>query len=243
MSALPGTTGRRRIYLMRHGHVDYFSEAVKRSQHLDEVPLTELGREQVTAAAQALSHVTFDRAVCSGLPHTRETAKLVLDQQANSAPNLEVREELKEINTGRPMKIISREQLAALMAFHFDNAAQEGAELFEDGEKFADAYERAVRGIETLLVEPNWHSMLVTAHEGTNRLLLGWATGNGLNAIQAFEQDLACINILDFDLVPREDGEGTQIERKIIKAVNLTPYNFVKHCMNLTSIETIFAKL
>ncbi|MCK9991630.1 MAG: hypothetical protein Dbin4_00150, partial [Alphaproteobacteria bacterium] len=24
MRVLPGTTGRRRIYLMRHGHVDYF---------------------------------------------------------------------------------------------------------------------------------------------------------------------------------------------------------------------------
>ena len=31
MSALPGTTGRRRIYLMRHGHVDYFSEVVKKT--------------------------------------------------------------------------------------------------------------------------------------------------------------------------------------------------------------------
>ena len=29
MTALPGTTGRRRIYLMRHGHVDYFTKEVR----------------------------------------------------------------------------------------------------------------------------------------------------------------------------------------------------------------------
>ena len=81
------------------------------------------------------------------------------------------------------------------------------------------------------------------AHEGTNRLLLSWMTGNGLKAVQSFEQDLACINVLDFDMVPREDGTvGNEIARRIIKVVNLTPYNYVKHGMNLTAIETIFAR-
>ena len=34
-----------------------------------------------------------------------------------------------------------------------------------------------------------------------------------------------------------------RIARSIIKAVNLTPYNYLKHGMNLTSVEAIFAKL
>jgi probable phosphoglycerate mutase len=29
VAALPGTTGRRRVYLMRHGHVDYFDPKVR----------------------------------------------------------------------------------------------------------------------------------------------------------------------------------------------------------------------
>ena len=111
------------------------------------------------------------------------------------------------------------------------------------GDVFADVLDRSRRAIERLLSRPNWHTSLVVAHEGINRLLLGWMTGNGLNAIQAFEQDLACINILDFDLVPRADGgEGSEIARSIIKAVNLTPYNYTKHGMNLTSLEAIFAR-
>ena len=31
-------------------------------------------------------------------------------------------------------------------------------------------------------------------------------------------------------------------ERPIIKAVNLTPYNYLKHGMNLTSLEAIFER-
>jgi len=32
------------------------------------------------------------------------------------------------------------------------------------------------------------------------------------------------------------------VARAIIKAVNLTPYNYTKHGMNLTSLEAIFAR-
>ena len=68
-------------------------------------------------------------------------------------------------------------------------------------------------------------------------------TGNGLSGVQAFEQDLACINVLDFDMVPREDGSvGTEIARALIKTVNVTPYNYTKHGMNMTSLEAIFAR-
>jgi probable phosphoglycerate mutase len=52
----------------------------------------------------------------------------------------------------------------------------------------------------------------------------------------AFEQDTGCINVLDFDM------NGSEIERPLIKAVNLTPYNYLKHGMNLTSLESIFER-
>ena len=79
--------------------------------------------------------------------------------------------------------------------------------------------------------------MLIVAHEGINRLLLSWACGSGLNAMGAFEQDTGCINVLDFDLAL--DGS---IGRTMIKSLNLTPYNWLKHGMNLTSLEAIFER-
>jgi broad specificity phosphatase PhoE len=186
--------------------------------------------------------VRFDRAVCSGLPRTRETAERVVAANADAAHlTIEVDHGLEEIKGG-VQTAKSREELAARLTFEFDQAARPGATMF-GGEVFADALARSQRSIERLLGQPGWHTSLVVAHEGINRLLLGWMTGNGLGAIQSFEQDLACINILDFDLVPRADGaDGSEIARSIIKAVNLTPYNYSKHGMNLRSIEAIFAR-
>lgn len=263
MSALPGTTGRRRLYLMRHGHVDYFGPEIRAAGgDSNIVPLTELGRSQAAAAGKALSEVRFDRALSSGYPRTRTTAEIVLAAQGETVrPTLEEEPDLVEIH-GRPQAgsaeakatppvdfpSISRDELAARMAYFFETADEPGARMFAVGELFADAERRAVEAVKRLLAEPGWHTSLIVAHEGINRLLLGWATQggkktSGLSACRSFEQDLACINVIDFDLVPAEGSEpGAEIQRTIIKAVNLTPYNYLKNGMNMTSLESIFAE-
>lgn len=243
MSALPGTKSRRRIYLMRHGHVDYFSEEV-RQNGMEAVRLTDLGREQIGAAGEALSHIPFDKVISSGLPRTQESAEIVVQHSEVTQIDIEPRQTLKEIGSGSLIGATDRMALADRMMDYFNQAHEPGATFLHEGELFTDAYERSVTEIETLLSEPDWHTSLVVAHEGINRLLLGWATGNGLQAIQSFEQDLACINVLDFDLViDSADDSEFAIQRKIIKAVNMTPYNFTKHGMNLTSLEHIFQDL
>ena len=50
MGALPGTTGRRRIYLMRHGFVDYTSKEVRAARDPSIARLTDTGREEARAA-------------------------------------------------------------------------------------------------------------------------------------------------------------------------------------------------
>lgn len=240
MSALPGTTGRRRIYLMRHGHVDYLHRSVRESGDTTRVPLTALGREQATASGRALAHVSFDVVMSSGYPRTRETMERVLAENGNAVPAPDTDAGLVEVHSGRFPGVSSRREMAHAMTFQYDAAAAPGARLFDGGEIFAEAMARGSEALLRLLARPGWHTALVVAHEGINRLMLGWMTGNGLSAVQTFEQDLACINVLDFDLVPAESGQGVEIARRIIKAVNLTPYNYVKHGMNLTSLEFIF---
>ncbi|MDO8287748.1 MAG: histidine phosphatase family protein [Parvibaculum sp.] len=249
MSALPGTTGRRRIYLMRHGHVDYFGREIQAAKgDTKVVPLTPLGQEQAKAGGAALAHVRFDRAVCSGVPRTIGTANFVLDAQTpDLRPALEIVPDLIEIHGGGFVKAKSRTELAAEMAFYFEQAAEPNATMLEGGEVFTEAEKRAVGAIRKLLAEPGWSTMLIAAHEGINRLILGWAAlgakGSGLQAVRAFEQDPACINVIDFDMVPKADGSlGTEIERAIIKSVNVTPYNYMKHGANMTSLEAIFAR-
>ena len=241
MSALPGTTGRRRIYLMRHGFVDYTSQRVRETRDPTEAYLTERGRDEARAAGAALADVHFDIAMCSGLRRTRETAELVLEAHPYDLP-LEADARFGELRSGRYIAFESAEQLAATMTFQFEAAGDPGATFLEGGEAFSDALERIVEAIEALLARPGWHTALVVAHEGVNRLALSWAIGAPLGSSAGFEQDTGCINIIDFDLVPVDGtSDETRIERAVIKAVNLTPANYLKNGMNLRSLEAIFA--
>ena len=124
------------------------------------------------------------------------------------------------------------------MTFQFENADKPDATFLDGGEKFTDGRERAIAGLLALIDRPGWSNALIVGHEGINRVILSWFCSAGLNASVSFEQDTGCINILDVDLVP--NGSGHAIERKLIKAVNLTPLNYEKHGMNLRSLEAIF---
>ena len=234
--SLPGTEDRRRIYLMRHGHVDYFARHVVESGATHAVTLTVRGRSEAEAAGRAFSHIRFDRAVCSGLPRTKETAEAVLASVPN-APPLEIDSDLVEIRGGKLPQAKSRAELIRMMNVYFARAHEPGATNHEGGEVFAEAQARAVNSIERLLEGKDWHTALVVAHEGINRLLLSWACDAGLRAMSSFEQDTGCVNIIDFDL-----GGIGNVRRALVKAVNLTPYNYLKHGMNLTSLEAIMQR-
>lgn len=228
-------TGRRRVYLMRHGHVDYFEPSINDPRS---AALTDEGREQAKACGDALRRVRFDLAVSSGLPRSRETAEIVL-AGADHTPVLLDAPGLEEIKSGW-IKAATREELAARLAYSFDDAAADGARFMPDGETFAGAQARVVSAFEGLVLERDWRTALIVAHEGVNRLLLGWACRAGLSAIGALEQDLCCINIIDVDVTPAAQGDGAQIERAILKAVNLTPYDYLKSGLPRTSLEHLF---
>ena len=227
--ALPGTRGRRRIYLMRHGEVAYFDRQGK-PVHPKHVTLTDDGAAQARAMGRMLADVPFERAACSGLPRTRQTAELVLEGRALE---LEERPALKEIKSG-DYRGKSPEQIEAAFVYGMESAAAPGAR-FADGDSYAEFYDRVTGAFEALLKEPGWRNMLIVAHEGTNRMILGWVSGGGLASVSAFEQDPGCLNIIDADLV---DGA---IERRFLKLMNATPANHAKHGNYLTSMEQVFA--
>lgn len=232
MSTRP--TGRRRLYLMRHGHVDYFAEGLT---DFRAVPLTEEGRGQARAAGEALSGVAFDAAFSSGLPRTKETLGLVAEANGSGLPVPKDIPAFEELHGGRVV-VPTREELAARIAYSFDAAAEEGATFLPGGEAFADAYARVTTGLRALVQEHAWRRALLVAHDGVNRLLLGHLCGAGLAGCAHFEQDLACINVLDLDVVMR-DGVPS-IERAVIKAVNLTAYDHTKAGLERTSLEHLF---
>lgn len=228
---LEGTRRRRRIYLMRHGKVAYFDAA---GQPLNPklAGLTEEGRAQARAVGEALAAVPLDRVLCSGLPRTRETAELAV---AGRGLPVEDVPGFLEIRAGR-FRLIPREEREAAYVYGFEAATSPGAR-FAGGDAFEEVQARVVAAFEALLAEPGWTRLLLVAHDGVNRMLLSWACGAGLGALGVFEQDFAALNVLDFDV-----DEG-RVERRLIRATNLTPWNLVKAGCHDTSLEEVFRPL
>jgi probable phosphoglycerate mutase len=224
---LPGTRGRKRVYLMRHGDVSY-RRADGRTIFSDHVALTEEGVEQARLMRELLAPSPFDLGVHTGFTRTRQTAELVL---AGREVRLEEMSALREMRVGS-IEQLSDERIDAEFTYGLERAAEAGA-AFAGGETFAAFEQRVVPAFEALLLRPDWSTALVVGHGGTNAVILAWVTRGGLAGLSAFEQDAGCLNIIDADVV---DGE---IVRRLLRAVNLTPYNLAKHEHYLTVAERI----
>lgn len=225
---LPFEKGRRRrIYLMRHAEAAYFGADGQREADPRIVPLTPKGRSEAMAMAAWLESVPFDRAICSGLNRTLETATIVL---GGRDLKLDVVTQLEEIH-GAGM-----DQRAALSpadyAYAMFRAGDPGAQ-FAAGERFQDFHSRVLPAFIDVLQNPDWTNLLLVCHGGTNRAIITWFLGLGLDAFGSFEQDSCCLNILDFDQL---DGTGL-ISRRIVRGLNITAYDTAKTGLRFLTME------
>jgi probable phosphoglycerate mutase len=197
------TVARRRIYLMRHAQVRYFE-----GLDPEQVVLTEEGRRQAGAAAEALAAVTFDRVVTSGLARTLETARIV-------APGIEpeARYGLREIESGE-IRGLEPEAVQEMMATAFRGVVPLETR-FLGGESIGALFDRALPEIDGLVADPSWDVLLLILHGAVNRAILGRALTGDRVFLGGFEQSPGCINVLDVA------ADGTSI----VRAVNHTAYD------------------
>lgn len=221
---------RRRVYLMRHADVSYF-DADGRPVDPRHVTLTEAGARNALAAGELLRHVAFDASICSGLPRTEQTAKLVLGDR-----EIALRHEprLKEIRAGRLHAVPAGER-ERVIAYAYDGAAEPGAS-FIGGESWEGFESRVLEVWRELLTDDSWINVLVVAHDAVNRLLMSHVAGNGLAGLKAFEQDPACINIIELDLC---QATG---RRAFLRTVNLVAYNLTGRYNHRTVMEKVWAE-
>ena len=221
---------RRRIYLMRHAEAAYIQEDGSVTDNERQVALTSLGRTQARKQAGLLASVPFDRAVCSGLPRTLETATLVL--AGRQAPRPETVSELNEIRPGQARQPPA-DPLAWLADVANPWAAAENPEArFLDGERFADFDARVHPAFDALVAADDWTHFLLVLHGAVNRSILNHVLDLPWQSRVTIEQDNACINIIDVD----RDEHGAA-SRYLIRAVNITGYNLNKSGMVLTHME------
>ena len=219
---------RRRIYLMRHGSVDYFRADGSPVQPRT-VSLNEAGRAQADAAGAlyAACGVRFDKAIVSGLERTVETAARVL-AAAGQLLELELVPALEEIRGGKLADIPPDEVEAAFLG-----AFQQGVESqrFLGGESISELLDRALPAFEAIVQRDDWQQLLLVLHGGVNRALLASAIAGERAFFGRIEQLPACINIID--VAPDE---------LVLRAVNLAPTQWLHQNEKMTTMEKLLAQ-
>ena len=214
---------RRRLYLMRHAEVSYFSDDGTPVNPAD-VPLTEEGVEQARAVAVALEGIDLDRVVTSGLPRTLETAEIVAP-----GATIESWPDLRELQGGRlseiPPDALEREFVHAFRGVIPNDAR------FLRGESIGELFDRVLPALERF-VDEEWHTALAVLHGGVNRAILSYALTGERMFLGHFEQAPACVNVLDL-------GEGGEW---IVRAVNVAPYDLLHLAHRSTTMERYWAE-
>ncbi len=226
-------TRRRRIYLMRHAEAEYVRPDGTRAPDSRVVPLTDRGRKQAAAMGELLADVPFDRAICSGLPRTRETSAIVL---GNRKLDVAIVPELEEIRGGDP---IARAKLSPVdYAYAMFQASEPGA-CYASGEPFQAFVDRVVPAFTAITNDPTWSTLLLVAHGGVNRAILTDITSATLAAFGAFEQDSACLNLIDVDTCL----DSGAVLRRVLRGVNITAEDPLKKTRQLLTMEGMAKRL
>lgn len=155
------------VYALRHGETNFNLACLCNDDPRREVHLTERGRQQAAAAARALEQIPLQRILCSELPRTRETAKIINRQRGLP---IETHWALNDIRSGCDGRPVTDYQQA--IAHDPLNARVRG------GETLLEHKERVLGFLHWLAQEPQ-DSVLVVAHEETLRVF--WSLREGLS--------------------------------------------------------------
>lgn len=227
---------RRRIYLFRHGAVDYLDANGNVVPDTDRVDLNAHGKKQASNMYRLFENVQIDKAICSGLPRTRQTAETVVGHRDIEVESYPAFEEIRRFQgeVGADYDVLTD------IAFSHWRAPDTDAQ-FLGGERYSDFFDRISFGIDGLLADKSWHNVAVFAHGGTNAAVLGWVTGLGLTAFGLLDQATCCLNVIDIDV----DSAG-EIVRKTVRAMNVTvedPAKGDRHAGDMESLARWMIKI
>ncbi len=222
---------RRRIYLMRHGSVNYF-EADGRPLPPNDVPLNDAGIRQAVAAGTLFAQhkVEFDRVIVSGLPRTVQTAQHVMLALGRAHP-VEHRPRLEEIRSGK-LGAIPVDELRASFTQVMDGTA--GLDTrFLGGETLGTMLDRVLPEIDQLRADDTWDTLLLVLHGAVNRGILSYLLSGEKRLLGGFEQSPACINVIDV---------GWEKRDVVLRTINLSPTDWLQNDTRSTTMEMLFGE-
>jgi broad specificity phosphatase PhoE len=182
-----------RLYLVRHGAV---SPDQRFYGQLD-LPLSEVGREQMRKVTDVLAPLKAAAIHCSDLLRAKESAQIIAAPHGlEPIPDAAFREMHLGVLEG-----LSHEE--ALERYP-DLASKRYQDMwrfrFPDGENLEDVAARARPALASLLAaHPSDEEVLIlVAHNSVNRVLLGDELGLPLSRVFRFAQDFGCVNRIDY---------------------------------------------
>jgi probable phosphoglycerate mutase len=180
----------RKIFLVRHAETAWNAEGRWQGQH--DVPLSDRGRDQARALGLRLAGTALGSAFCSTLGRTRETADLVLGDRLRA----EAVPDLVEICYGAWEGVSDDEVSVRWPDLHRKWREAPHEMRMIDGESLADVERRVVPALERI-VETTEGDVLVVAHGGVNRLLLGHVLRIPHASFWRMQQRPTAVNVLE----------------------------------------------
>lgn len=149
------------LYLVRHGESE--ANAAGRFAGRTDSPLTELGKRQAEAVADALAPIRFDRVVSSDLSRARDTAAAIARRQGLDVGTFP---ELREIDMGDAAGRLFED------ARGHPDWTPDGFMRWPGGESLEAALERATRALDRIVAESPGRTICVVGHGGITRILV-----------------------------------------------------------------------
>ena len=205
---------------MRHGETLYLGRGSP-----DGVDLTPEGLRQITVAAELFDAVRLDLVVASPMRRAMDSAGVIAARQRLA---VEPVADLREISPAGLDGMEVAEILSQVLRF-FSSPEVTWDTPFVGGETFRQLIARVMGFVDALLGRPGWTNALAVAHGGANMALLAGVLGLGEGEIPKLEQDLGCINAIDF-------GES---DRALVRLINHSPHDPLKSTLR----EPSFARL
>lgn len=197
MSDAPGWPKGRRVFLMRHGETyeprpDARLPGPAEDPHL---PLTPRGRERLAEVARWMASAPIEAAFASPYRRAQDTARFVVEPRGIEVGTLE---NIKELAVYGPEGGTLRDVARRYIELIRDLAAHGEYEVRLDcGRTLGAIVDAALDDLRGALARTEG-PLLVVAHGGLNRFLLGrWLGMPALRAI-AIEQNFACVNVVEF---------------------------------------------
>lgn len=213
-----------KIYIIRHGETNGNLRGVL--QGWTDEPLNSKGRKLAQITGKCLASIGFDIAISSPLSRAYETCEIVLRENRNPVPTIQVDDRLKEINFGcwENLGITKKNYQIPNKNFNLFYTNPFLLENSYDGESVYDVCHRTEDIYLELVSKPQYRdrNILLTTHGFALRCLLRQVYEDKTDFWHGKIPDNCAVNIIDV-----VDGKGTLIGDDLIyydKTLAVNPY-------------------